>query len=79
MPPFAFQMRVPELPVEIFGVISEHLIGQHAFRSAASLNQIETAIHYETLPVLWESVLLDRESAYRLRDVLPQDKLKFTK
>jgi hypothetical protein len=47
--------KTPQLPVEIFGVIAEHLIGQHAFGSTANLNRISRAVHQETLPVLYES------------------------
>jgi hypothetical protein len=46
-------------PVEIFGVIAGLLIGCHPCGSVANLKVASRAIHHETLPVLYESVLLD--------------------
>lgn len=48
------------LPIKILGIVAEHLIGQHAFGTAASLNRISRKVHHETLPVLYETLLLDR-------------------
>jgi hypothetical protein len=63
----SFCSQTPYLPVEILGIVAEHLIGQHAFGTAASLNRISRKVHHETLPVLYETLLLDRpqrESAW---------------
>jgi hypothetical protein len=50
---------LPDLPVEILAVIAEHLIGQHAFGTAASINILSKAVHRETLPVLYESFFFE--------------------
>lgn len=52
-------MEFLRLPVEIFGVIAGLLTGCHAFGTVANLNVASRAIHHETLPVLYETVLPD--------------------
>jgi hypothetical protein len=49
----------PQVPVEIIGVIAEHLIGEFAFRTVARLNRASKAVHRETLPILYESLFLE--------------------
>jgi hypothetical protein len=72
------QSRVPHLPVEIYGVIAEHLIGQHAFGTAANINILSKAVHGETSPVLWETVIIERAYDDRWRTMLPIN-MKYTK
>jgi hypothetical protein len=57
---FSSRQMIPDLPVEIIGVIAGHLAGMFAFATLASLNVTNRNVRYETLPVLWETLLLDR-------------------
>jgi hypothetical protein len=50
----------PSLPSEVLAVVAEFLAGECALGTLASLNVINHDIHEETLPVLFETVLLDR-------------------
>jgi hypothetical protein len=50
----------PHLPFEIYSVISGHLVGNSMFGTAANLNLVCKAIHLETLPTLYETLLCDR-------------------
>jgi hypothetical protein len=49
----------PDLPADVFGVIAEFLAGSFAFGTLASLNVISKSIRDETLPVLYETFLMD--------------------
>jgi hypothetical protein len=72
---------MPQLPVELIGVIAEHLIGGHAFGTVASLNLASKAIRRETLPVLYETLLLEHCKGleyYRSGGAFSEG-LKFTK
>lgn len=53
------------LPIELLGIVAEHLIGQHAFGTAGSLNRTSRAVHHETLPVLYETVFLEHYQRLR--------------
>jgi hypothetical protein len=53
---FTPSQTIPELPVEIYGIIAEHLIGDFSCRTLASLNQTSRSIHLETSPMLFETV-----------------------
>jgi hypothetical protein len=69
------------LPVETYGVIAEHLTGQFAFGTVASLNIASKSVYDETLPILYETLLLenfDTLPIYHQRDSLPAG-LKYTK
>jgi hypothetical protein len=48
--------NIPQLPVELFAVITEFLIGDLAFGTAANLNVVSKAVRSETLPILYETV-----------------------
>jgi hypothetical protein len=50
----------PSLPSEVWGVVAEVLAGDCALRTLANVNVINHDIHEETLPVLYETVFLDR-------------------
>jgi hypothetical protein len=50
---------LPLLPVELIGVVAEHLIGGCAFGIVAKLNRASKALHRETLPVLYETLFLE--------------------
>lgn len=50
----------PTLPSEIYGVIAEFLAGMHAFGTLSRLNIVNHGVHEETLPVLFETVLMDK-------------------
>jgi hypothetical protein len=57
----AFVQMVPDLPVDIYGVIAEFLAGAFAFGTLANLNVADHGIRDVTTPVLYETLLLDRE------------------
>lgn len=52
------QLSTLPVPAEVFAVVAEHLIGDHAFATAASLNQTSSSIRYQTLPVLYETLIV---------------------
>lgn len=73
--------KTPDLPVTVFAVIAEHLIGQHAFKTAANLNLVCKAVHLETLSILFESFFFDEydtTQAGRVGDI-PEAAKKYTK
>lgn len=77
--PFALKSQaIPHLPLEIFGLIAEHLTGDHAFGSAACVNLLSRAVHQETSPMLWESVYIDNYDWGNWEDQLPAN-LRYTK
>lgn len=49
---------MPQLPVELFGVIGEFLSGDLCFGTLANLNAACRAVQEETLPVLYETLVL---------------------
>lgn len=51
--------RIPPLPYEIFSIIAEFLAGAHAFGTLANLAVASHMMRMETMPVLYETVLLD--------------------
>jgi hypothetical protein len=51
--------RIPPLPYEIFSIIAEFLAGAHAFGTLANLNVANHMMRMETMPILYETVLLD--------------------
>ncbi|KAI5449534.1 hypothetical protein NCC49_004597 [Naganishia albida] len=74
--------KTPQLPVKIYAVIAEHLIGQHAFRTTASLNAVSRAVHEETLPILYETFFVDEYEETipeESRGVYLPDGIRFTK
>lgn len=50
---------VPDLPLDIYGVIAEFLAGAFAFRTLANLNVANHGIRDETTPILYETVMFD--------------------
>lgn len=63
---------IPDLPLDVYGVIAEFLAGSFAFATLANLNVANHSIWDETTPVLYETLLLDRQidwERYRLADV----------
>jgi hypothetical protein len=52
-------MSPPDLSVDVITVIAEHLAGLYAFGTLASLHLANHAVRQETLPVLYETVLMD--------------------
>lgn len=50
---------MPHLPYETFTIIAEFLAGSGAFGTLANLNVADRVMRMETLPVLYETVLLD--------------------
>lgn len=72
------QLKIPDLPAEIFGLIAEHLVGQHSFGTAAALNVLSRAVHSETSPVVWETIVYDSRvcEAWEER---PPPNLRYTK
>lgn len=69
------------MPVELFGVVAEHLIGDHAFVTTASLNMTCQAVRQETLPILWETVFCQPGGRVGSQgnDDAPPVNLKYTK
>ena len=53
-------MPPPELSLDAIAVIAECLAGDHAFGSLASLHLANHAVREETMPVLFETVLMDK-------------------
>jgi hypothetical protein len=74
----ALSQNIPQLPLEIYGLIAEHLTGDHAFATAGRLNRVSRAVHAETSSVLWESLYLDGYSWRRWENRLPAN-AKYTK
>lgn len=64
--------------MEIFGIVAEHLIGQHAFGTAASLNIASRSVRSETSPALWESVTFRSRVCDTWEDTPPAN-LRYTK
>lgn len=58
-----------DIPLDVFGVMSEFLAGDNAVGTLASLNLANRAIREETLPVLYETVLLDNVTNLRIMEV----------
>lgn len=52
---------IPDLPLDIYGAIAEFLAGAFAFGTLASLNVANHLIRDETTPVLYETLIMDRE------------------
>lgn len=69
LPP-RFNRKVLRLPLKLIATIAEFLIGDFAFGTAANLNVTSQAVREETLPVLYETLCLDRMNAdvYLLRE-----------
>lgn len=59
-------------------MIAEHLIGQHAFGTTASLNSVSRAVQSETSPALWETVTFDSRACGSWKDTAPAN-LPYTK
>lgn len=53
-------MPLPELPTDIITVIAQFLAGCHAFGSLASLHMAKRDVRDATMPVLFETVFMDR-------------------
>lgn len=77
---------IPDLPLDVYGVIAEFLAGAFAFGTLASLNVANHLIRDETTPVLYETLLLDREVDWRryrsgdpYDDLPPKASLAYTK
>jgi hypothetical protein len=67
--------------VELLAIIAEHLIGDFAFGTAASLNLASKSVRSETLPVLYETVMLAHYDVpgYLSRVGGPPEGLKYTR
>jgi hypothetical protein len=77
---------IPNLPLDIYGVIAEFLAGAFAFGTLASLNVANHLIRDETTSVLYETLLLDREVDWQrytfgepYEDLPPKTSLEYTK
>jgi hypothetical protein len=55
----ALQMRLPDLPLDVFYVIACHLAGMFAFGTLANLHVASHNVAEIVLPVLYETILLD--------------------
>lgn len=52
-------MSPPDLSLAVITVIAECLAGNHAFETLASLHLASHAVRKETMPVMYETVLMD--------------------
>jgi hypothetical protein len=52
-------MSIPDLPLEVIGVIGQFLAGDHAFASLAALYSASHALQEETSSILHETAFLD--------------------
>jgi hypothetical protein len=57
---------IPDLPLDIHGVIAEFLAGAFAFGTLANLNVANQGIRDVTTPVLYETLLMDRDIDWEL-------------
>lgn len=55
---------IPDLPLDIYGVIADFLAGSFAFGTLANLNVASHFIREETLPVLYETLLMNDEEKW---------------
>jgi hypothetical protein len=62
----------------VFAVVVEFLVDQHAFGTAASLNRTSHSVHNETLPVLYETLILDDPDRIKMEGQPPVG-LQYTK
>ncbi|KAJ9103334.1 hypothetical protein QFC20_004811 [Naganishia adeliensis] len=70
--------RSPSLPPEVLAVVAEFIVGQHAFGTAANPNQVSRSVHHETLPVLFETLVLD-DPYRKMMQGEPSESLQYTK
>jgi hypothetical protein len=70
--PFLLQVKA-RLPVKLIAIIAEHLIGDHAFGTTASLNLVSRAVRTETLPILFETLLLEPDGVEQYHSCSPAD------
>jgi hypothetical protein len=67
-----------ELSIDILAVVAEHLIGQHAFGTTANLNVASWVLYHATLPILYETVILNARRSLAWY-ILSPPPLKYTK
>lgn len=77
-PGFPAQKTSRSLPAEVLAVVAEFLVGQHAFGTAASLNRTSHSVQDETLPVLYETLILDDPDRIKMKGKLSVG-LQYTK
>jgi hypothetical protein len=61
-------MDPPQLPTELIVVIGEFLAGSFAYGSLANLNAATRAVHEETLPVLFDTVVWDDDKKWWIHE-----------
>jgi hypothetical protein len=70
------------LPADLFILVTEFLAGDHAFDTIANLNVTCKHLHKETLPVLYETLLMEKfaqqPTSAETAKVLPEG-VKYTK
>lgn len=55
---------IPDLPLDVYGIIAEFLAGSFVFGTLANINVASRLIQEETLPVLYETLLIDDEEKW---------------
>lgn len=54
----------PHLPYDLFGEIARSLVADGSYKTAAHLNQTCRAAHEETLPILYETMIVYDAEAF---------------
>lgn len=58
-------MSPPNLPLDLLITVSEFLAGSHAFGTLAALNRTNHKLRSGTIPVLYETLFLDKVDEIR--------------
>lgn len=66
--PVSSLQTAAKLPIELIISISEYLAGSHCYRSLAPLNVVSRAVHEETLPVMFETLIWDTREKWWILD-----------